>query len=395
MMTVNATPRRSDSTVATSVLGAAMLLLAITGCRKGDAKAAETDGAPGGTAATAPAMTIGPENVAIVTRGPLASGPAISGALRAEREATLRAEASGAVLATLVEPGTRVRRGQLLVRIDDSAVRDAFLGARSGVTTAEQTFELARREQERSQSLAAAGAIAERDLDVARRNVTAATAALADSRARLALANRQLAGTRVTAPFDGVVSDRQVKAGDVVGMGTALLTVVDPRSMRLEASVPASSLSEVRIGAPVSFTVNGYAERSFTGTVTSVNPVADPTTGQVRITVGLPNSGGTLVGGLFAEGRVASTSRIALTVPLNAVDARGLSPVAYRLKGGRVEKVEISLGARDEDAERVEVAVGLAAGDSVLTGAAQGISVGTRVMVSTPGDTKKGLGNRD
>jgi multidrug efflux pump subunit AcrA (membrane-fusion protein) len=94
-----------------------------------------------------------------------------------------------------------------------------------------------------------------------------------------------------------------VSAGDVVSPGGALFTVVNPASMRLEASVPASQLTSIRVGLPVEFSVTGYPNRLFGGRITRVSPTADPTTRQVRIVATIPNAGNTLVGGLFAEGR--------------------------------------------------------------------------------------------
>jgi hypothetical protein len=109
----------------------------------------------------------------------------------------------------------------------------------------------------------------------------------------------------------------------------------------------------------------------------------------VKIVASIPNAGNTLVGGLFAEGRVASEARTAPMVPLAAVDERGLRPTVVRLKGGKIEKVEVGLGIRDAAAETVEIASGITPGDTLLLGAARGISPGTPVKVSAPNDTKK------
>ncbi|HUQ46343.1 MAG TPA: hypothetical protein VM033_06815, partial [Gemmatimonadaceae bacterium] len=123
--------------------------------------------------------------------------------------------------------------------------------------------------------------------------------------------------------------------------------------------------------------------------ITRVNPTADPATRQVKIVASIPNAGNTLVGGLFAEGRVSSESRTAPMVPASAVDERGLRPYVMRLRNGRIEKTEVTLGIRDAAAETVEVTSGLAAGDTLLLGAARGISPGTPVKVSSPSDAKR------
>ena len=370
-------PPTSHRAVAGALLGA-VLLGGATACSSGAAEEAPN--------ASPLAVTVSPENVTVAKASRIETGPAISGSLTPEREAQLRAQVGGAVLAVYAEQGQAVRAGAPLARIDDAATRDQVLSARSGLRAAQSSAEVAARELQRAERLVAAGAIAERDVEAARRVNVAAQAAVADARARLASVAEQQGNTRVAAPFAGVVSQRAVNVGDVVAPGALLYAVVAPGSMRLEASVPAEQLADVRVGLPVQFRVSGYGEREFAGKITRVNPVADPSTRQVRIVAAIPNAGSALVGGLFAEGRVASETRDGIVLPLNAVNEAGLAPTALRVKGGRAERVPVELGIRDAATETVEVRTGLAAGDTVLVGAAAGISVGTPVRVGAVGD---------
>ena len=332
-------------------------------------------------------VSVGPENITVITVSTLNSGPAISGSLVADKTAAIRAEVGGAVVAVLRDPGAHVSRGTPLARIDDSAIRDSWLSAKSGVTQAQLASDIGKREQERSEKLLAAGAIAENALEAARRGNLAAQAQLDDAKARFASAQKNLDNTVVKAPYDGIVSERQVNPGDIVAPGAPLFTVVDPGTMRLEGTVPADQLGAVRIGAPVKFSVTGYPGRTFTGAITNIYPSADPQTRQVRLYARIPNAGRGLVAGLYATGRVSSTTRDGLTAPLNAVDQRGIKPAVVRIKNGRVERVEVTIGLRDEGTERVEISGGgVASGDTLLVGAAQGITPGTPVKVSAPSD---------
>jgi RND family efflux transporter MFP subunit len=371
---------RVRTAVTATLLAAATLSLGA--CKKGDSEASAE------AAAAAQPTVVGKESIAIAEQRRVEDGPPISGQLTAEKQATVRAQVSGAVLQTTVEQGQHVAAGALLARLDDAGIQQSYLSARSSMTTAQSAAELSARELQRAEKLLAAGAVAERDLEGARQSNAGAQAALSDARARLSLAEKQLGYTRVTAPFAGVVSERQVNAGDVVSPGTAMFTIVQPSSMRLEASVPAEQLSAVKVGDPVTFSVSGYGDRKFTGKITRVNPVADPATRQVRIYASIPNDGATLVGGLFAEGRVASESREGLVLPLTAVDQRGTAPFVMRLRNGRAEKVTVTLGLQDATTESVEIRSGLAAGDTVLVGAAQGISAGTAIRVGTVTDQR-------
>jgi membrane fusion protein, multidrug efflux system len=368
--------RVAGASIAMLLLGAS--LVAGVGCSKGEsADAAE---------AAPPAVNVGPENIAVVTTTLLASGPAISGALQPAEEATVRAEVSGAVLETFVDQGSRVSKGTPLARLNDITQRDQVISARSAVTTARSSADLAKRQLERQTTLFQAGAIAERDVEDAKRANDAAQSQLADAQARLTLAEKQLADARLTAPFAGLVSARYVSAGDVVQPGGQLFTIVDPTSMRLEASVPADQLNAVKIGSPVTFTVNAYPGRTFTGKVSRINPTVDVATGQVKIVAAIPNSTNNLVAGLFADGRVSSATHTGMTVPSSAVDVRSVKPWVLRLHDGKAERREVELGLKDEETERVEIVSGVAAGDTLLLGAAQGISPGSVVRVSAPAD---------
>ena len=137
----------------------AVLTLALASCKN---KGTDT-----GVAAADPVVLIGRENIAVAKLEELRSGPAISGTLEARTEARVRAEMGGQVERTFADEGQRVRRGALLARLDDSAVRDAYLSAKSAVRSAESALQNAQRNAERAGRLAAAGALPECDLETA------------------------------------------------------------------------------------------------------------------------------------------------------------------------------------------------------------------------------------
>lgn len=334
-------------------------------------------------AAPAPvAVQIGAENVVSVESGTIVVGPIISGELTPTREATVRAELGGAVLEVTAEEAQAVTKGALLARIETRTLEDARQSAASSVRSAENQLAVARREAERAERLVEAGAVAARELDVARNNVTTAEASVADAKSRLASAERTLGDTTIRAPFSGIVASRTVHTGDIVTPGSEMFRIIDPSSMRLEASVPSEDLSGLRVGANVEFTVRGY-DRSFTGRIERIAPQADSTTRQVPIYVAIPNVGGKLVAGLFAEGRVVSQSASGLIVPINAVNTTETEPWVLRVNNGTTERVGVTLGLRDTRREQVQIASGLTQGDVLLRGAAQGISPGTPVKLAT------------
>jgi membrane fusion protein (multidrug efflux system) len=249
------------------------------------------------------------------------------------------------------------------------------------VKSAENSLTVARSEAARTEALVKGGALAARDLEQARNIVAGAEAQLAAARSRETGVRQQLDDTIVTAPISGIVSDRQASAGDIVTPGTPIVTIIDPSSMRLEAAVTSDQVSLVRPGATVHFRVRGLSNAMVTGTIDRLSPTADPVTRQVTIFVTMPNAGGKLIAGLFAEGRVDTETRRSILVPLGAVDETGPAVTVARIRDGKVERVTVTLGIRDAEAEVVEVRTGLTEGDVVILGAAKTLSPGTPVRV--------------
>jgi RND family efflux transporter MFP subunit len=352
----------------------AAILLAAAGCDRGDTESA--------VPAAPPPIQIGRESVAAVKTEEIRTGPIISGQLSAEREATVRAQVGGSVVQTTLEEGQPVRKGAVLARIEARDLLDASASAAVAVSSAENALKLAESERQRTEKLVSGGALAQRDLENARNAVANAESQLAAARARAASARAQVADLTVTAPIAGVVSDKAVNTGDVVAPGAALYTIIDPSSMRLEASVPSEQIGGLRPGAAVNFTVRGYEGQTFTGKIDRISPAADPATRQVPIFVSLPNVGGRLIAGLYAEGRVDTQVKRSLTVPGTAVDLASGSPVVTRVRDGKAERVAVRLGIRDPQTERVEIVEGLAEGDVLLTGAARGVTPGTPVTIT-------------
>jgi multidrug efflux pump subunit AcrA (membrane-fusion protein) len=133
----------------------------------------------------------------------------------------------------------------------------------------------------------------------------------------------------------------------------------------------------------VHFEVTGYPDRTFEGEVTRINPTADPATGQVRVTVTVPNEGHDLVAGLFARGRIGSETAHGTIVPAAAVREEDGRTQMTVVRDGKAQTVPVTVSLRDPLTERVLVVSGVKAGDLVLLGAAQGLTTGTPVDVAS------------
>lgn len=372
--------QRPLALLAASVLAA--LLLA--GCGKpGGGEAAAKAGKPGQAAsAPAPVLLIAPEDLRVVETSAQAGGPVVTGSIQPERRADLRAEVSTVVLQVLKDNGEPVRRGELLVRLDDTAIRDSLASADEAVRAATQGFEQAERQLQRLRTLQAQGMSSMQAMEDAEVRRNAAQSELVAARARAASARQQLQRTEVRAPFDGVVSERKVSAGDTAQVGKELVKVIDPASMRFEGLVSADRMGEIRVGQAVSFRVHGFGDTEFAGRVRRIDAAADATTRQVELVVDFADANRPRVAGLYAEGRVHSGSTAVLSVPEASLVRSGDEAHVWRVAEQRLQRQRVTLGARDARRGEVVVAAGLKAGDRILRNPQGSLSDGQRIEFS-------------
>lgn len=312
-------------------------------------------------------LLVQPEDVLTVQSNALASGPAITGSIQPERKADLRAEVSAVVLQVLKENGEPVKRGDVLVKLDETSIRDSLMSAEEAVRAATQAFDQSQRALDRLKTLRASGMTSAQALDDAEVRRNNAQSEVSAAKARLATARQQVGRTVVRAPFDGIVSDRKVSAGDTAAIGKELLKVIDPTSMRYEGRVSADKISTVKVGQRVTYHINGYGDRQFTGVVKRIDPSANEVTRQVEVLVGLTGEQ-PRVAGLYAEGRIDAESTPVLMVPESALVKSGDKTYAWKINAGgkSLAKADLTIGARDQRTGAYEVKSGLAAGDLVL-----------------------------
>jgi membrane fusion protein (multidrug efflux system) len=338
---------------------AVALAFALSGCNRigADAKS---------QGAAAPALLVAPEDVFTVKAGQLAAGPLVTGSIEPERRADLRAEVSAVVIGVLKENGQPVKRGDLLVRLDDTSIRDGLVSAQEAERAAAQAFDQAERQYQRMKTLREQGMASAQQVEDAeiRRNTTQSD--LSAAKARLVSARQQVQRTEVRAPFDGIVADRKVSAGDTAQVGKELLKVIDPRSLRFEGLISSDALQSVKVGQAVSFRVNGYGKQDFAGRVRFVSPTANATTRQVEVIVEIAGDAPARLAGLYAEGRVEASSSSALMIPDSAIVRDGERTFAWRVKGNALQKVALTVGDRDTRRGDYVIRAGVAEGDRLL-----------------------------
>lgn len=328
-------------------------------------------------------LKVASEDVLTVQGDTLNSGPVVTGSIQPERKADLRAEVSAVVLQVLKDNGEPVKRGDVLVRLDETAIRDSLVSAEATVRSSSQALDQANRQLERMQTLRASGMASAVGLDDAEVRRNSAQSELSAARSRAATARQLLSRTVVRAPFDGIVSERKVSAGDTANIGKELVKVIDPNSMRFEARVSADSISTLKVGQKVNFRVNGYGDQQFAGVIKRIDPAANAITRQVEVLVEFADKAQPRVAGLYAEGRVDAQSSTALMLPEAALVKAGDKAYTWRIKDKTLNKVPLVVGARDPRTGNVEIKQGLVAGDVVLRSPTSNLKDGQKVEMPT------------
>jgi membrane fusion protein, multidrug efflux system len=343
--------------------------------------------APVADAASAPVLLLAAEDLRTVSLAGAGGGPVITGSVQPEKRADLRAEVAAVVTQVLKDNGEPVKRGELLMRLDDTSIRESLQSAEAGSRAAAQAFEQAQRQVERLKTLQAQGMTSAQALDDAEGRRNAAQSELVAARGRVVSAQQQLRRTEVRAPFDGIVSERKASVGDTAGAGKELVKVIDPRGMRFEGMVSADRMDDVKAGQRVTFRINGFGDEEFVGTVKRIDATANATTRQVEVMVAFADGAkAPRVAGLYAEGRIAgggaAVPRIAEASVMRSGEGNGHSTFVWRVKDGRINKVAVQLGPRDERSGEFELKSGLANGDVLLRNPSGTLVDGQRVEMA-------------
>jgi RND family efflux transporter MFP subunit len=316
------------------------------------------------------AISLGNEDVLQVGTSEHGTGPVISGSLQPEIRADLRAEVAAMVIKVHKENGELVRKGDLLVSLDNSVLRDNLNSAEESMRAAAQSLDGAERQYQRIKSLQAQGMVSLQGLEESENKRNSAQSEFVASKARVAAAKQQLDRTEVRAPFQGVVSARKASAGDTAQIGKELIQVIDPSSMRFEGQVSADQMSSLKVGQRVNFRINGVAQSGdqlgSRGTIKRIDGAANPVTRQVSVIVEIAGKDRPPVVGLFAEGVIETSTKSALMVSESSLRREGDKVFAWVLDGNKIVKRHVQLGDRDTRLGEWVVSSGLVAGEKIL-----------------------------
>jgi membrane fusion protein (multidrug efflux system) len=309
----------------------------------------------------------GPVTVSTVKASEQAWQPALNavGSLRAANGADLAAEVAGLVTEVNLKSGQEVKKGQLLVQLRDGDEVAQLQQLQANAELSKITLERARKQL-------AAQAISQADFDTAQADTKARMAAVAQQ--QVVIAKKQL-----RAPFDGRAGIITISPGDYLAAGTPVVTVQQLDPLYVDFNVPQGELGRLKVGQPVTLTLDAYAGRSFSGKLSAINPKVDASTRNVQVEATVPNHDQTLTPGMFAKVSVdVGKQRSQLTLPQAAI--------VYNPYGDTVYVVQPSKGKDAKGkplpptVKQAFVTTGDSRGDQVAI--LKGISAGTEVVSS-------------
>jgi membrane fusion protein, multidrug efflux system len=355
----------------TMILATALLMAACGGDKADEAA----------TVAEKP-LVLSAQDVASARLASIAGGAVLTGTLQPGWIVTISAQVPGTVQSLAVDRGVAVREGQVLAVIQAEGIRGAAEGARAGVAAAEANLAVARQRMESAQTLRQAGALSEIDFKAAAAGYEAARAQVAAARAQAAGAIEAAVSATIRAPMNGVINSRSVQVGENVNPGSEMFQLVRSDELELAGQVPLEAAASIRPGQPVVFNIPAYPNREFRGTVSRIEPMANPQTRQVGVYLRMKNPGG-VVGGQFATGRiVGQASQEATVIPEAAVRGVGNDTHVLVIQNGTVAKRAVRVGNNDPSTGMIAVTNGLQPGEMVITSTAA-IAEGAKVQVGS------------
>jgi HlyD family secretion protein len=318
-----------------------------------------------------------------------------SGYVVARRKAAVASKGTGTLVYLAVEEGDRVKKGQVIARLDDSDVMATLRRARENLRVAEADLDEARKNYERMRAVIEKRAVSQADYDAAEARYKRVVFTIEAAKYAVREAEVAVENTRIIAPFDGTVLKKNADVGEIVAplagaasSKAAVVTIADMSSLEVDADVSEANITRVAAEQNCEITLDAYPQHRYPGYVSNIVPTADRAKATVMVKIKfkeydqrvLPEMGAKVT--FLAPGTRADamTVKPLLTVPAAAVAARDGRAVVFQVKENRAVEMPVTTGRRIGNA--IEITGGLKEGDRVISKADDRIKNGTKVSLS-------------
>jgi membrane fusion protein (multidrug efflux system) len=352
--------KKGDRVLLSFLLLLAVICSTLLGC-SGD-NPAESSGSKG--------VTTTPESISNYTTQKVvvhkvADSVRAIGTVQACQEVEISSEISGRIKKILLTVGDHVKRGDLLVELDDETRQIALTQKKALLKKAEATRKKAVKDAQKGGSLFKQGIISDSESDDIELDNQIAGADLDLARADVMKAEKELRDTKIVAPFDGTVALEDVEIGKMVTPGQNLLTLVDISQVKIVVTVSELDITKLSVGSNVEIVIDSLPGRPFTGTIATVGLKADDATRTYPVEIIVTNTGEMLLPGMISRVTIATKEpKEVIMIPKAAVRSEKGQMVTYVIHQGKVEQRRVYLGK--EQGEQVIVAKGLEAGDMLV-----------------------------
>lgn len=285
------------------------------------------------------------------------------GTLKANESTMVSAEIAGRVASINFQEGQPVKKGQLLVQLDDSV-------ASAELAQAQANLALAKSRADRSGRLQSAGFVSKEAIEDSQNNLLLQQAAFK-------LAQAKFNKTKIEAPFDGIVGLRNVSIGEYVTAGQDIAPIESIKTLKADFRLPERYVGDIKLNQILELKVDARAGQLFRGEVYAISPLIEEGGRSILIRARVDNQDGLLLPGMFARVQLITSKSEAVVVPEAALAPSGQSQYVYRMTDGKAERVVVSIGERRDGL--VEVLKGLKPGDLIVVAGLQRIRNGAAI----------------
>jgi RND family efflux transporter MFP subunit len=317
-----------------------------------------------------------------------------SGYVVARRKAAVASKGTGTLVYLGVEEGDRVKKGQVIARLEDADVSASLQRAKENLRVVEADLKDAKQSLERSKILLKEGIIAQAEFDSAEARYQRVVASIDAAKFAVKEAEVAVDNTRIVAPFDGTVLKKNADVGEIVAplagaasSRAAVVTIADMSSLEVEADVSEANITRVSSDQSCEIRLDAYPEQSYRGTVSKIVPTADRAKATVLVKIRfekydqrvLPEMGAKITFLSKSLGDDAATAKLLLTVPAAAVAERNGRQVVYQLKEDHAVEIPVTVGQRI--GAQIEIKDGLKEGDKIIGKIGETLRAGAKVAV--------------
>jgi len=323
------------------------------------AEAAKGGGAPAKGGGPAPVV------IMVVSNQRMEDKILSTGTIIPNEEVEIRSEIAGRITSIGFKEGDYIRKGTVLIRINDADLQ-------AQLQKLKYQEKLAEVNEERQKRLLEKEAISQRDYDISLTNLNSMNADIENLKA-------QIAKTVLKAPFDGTIGLRYVSEGSYTNNATRIATLTNVNPAKIDFSVPAKYANIVRKGTSITFTTEG-GEEKYGGQVYAVEPKIDASTRTISLRATSPNGSRKLVPGAFARVEIVLSSKAnSIVVPTEAVIPNLKGHSVFVVRNNKAESVQVEIGARND--KTIEIIKGLSVGDTLITSGILQVKPGGDVLI--------------